>query len=333
MNNQISPTYDELDLHYSFEEKTYKLVIKKIEAPIFKEKKQYSLVLYGFPFSNDDLSKGRSGTENSSIVLLEMLFEKRILDLTKVQNKLFYSPDSFMFTDIEKASYFLKKELESLWSNSKNLVSLIIGGNKIKENDHIEMLFRMHPETPLHLIFIETGVSGLYIKQNVELYKETLSLFKSKKEKNLLKITIFACQGNEISGEDQLFMKKEEIKIIWLEKNIRRRQHPKNELFKTQAGQVFWELLNESKENENIYLVWSVDSISSAFCPGVSFPAVCGGLSDEESGEIGFLAGEDSRIIGIEMNNFNPAVEKTRTGKFLVEIIIKLIEGLGSRKK
>lgn len=45
-----------------------------------------------------------------------------------------------------------------------------------------------------------------------------------------------------------------------------------------------------------IFFSFDIDSINSAYCPGVSCPSVIGGLSEEEAYEISFLAGSNKNV-------------------------------------
>lgn len=334
METTFSNEYDELDLCSLTQETNFKSFIKNIKAEFIDIiKNQHALVFYGFPFETEDVTKGRNGTERSSVIIRDILFNKKISNFDINGLNLFYSADSFLATNIEMVSKLLKNEFEKLFQKSNRIIPFIIGGNKIKSSYHIDSMLKIYPATKINLIFIETGVSGLYIKENFEKSIETMDLFKKRKKQNLLGVTLFACKGSELSHEDQHFVKEAEITTIWLEKNIRRNKSEKNDSgINTQAGQAFWEVITKIPSNEKVYLVWLVDTILSTFCPGVSFPAVCGGLTDEEAQEIMLISGENSKIIGLELNNFNPAVEKGRTGKFLVELILKFMEGICSRK-
>lgn len=324
--------YDELDLCSLIQKATFKSFIKMIDS-LDELKNENSLVFYGFPIEDEDITKGRSGTERSSVIIRDTLFEKKIMNVDICDLNLYYSANSFLINTFEMASNHLKNDFEKLFKISNKITPFIIGGNKIKNSHHIPTLLKMNSETKMNFIFIETGVSGLYLKENCEKSMETMNLFKKQKENDLLNLNLFACKGSELTQEDQFFINQFEIKTIWLGKNIRRKIFQKNDSgINTQAGQAFLEIITKIPSNEKVYLIWSVDAISSVFCPGVSFPAVCGGLTDEEAQEIMLIAGENSKIIGLELNNFNPAVEKRRTGKFLVELIIKFMEGFLSRK-
>lgn len=54
-------------------------------------------------------------------------------------------------------------------------------------------------------------------------------------------------------------------------------------------------MIEEFEENgcEKIFVSFDVDSINSAYCPGVSAPSVVGGLTKEEALEIMFISGKN----------------------------------------
>lgn len=99
----------------------------------------------------------------------------------------------------------------------------------------------------------------------------------------------------------------------------------------TQAGQVLQDILNDSAENERIFISFDVDSINSAFCPGVSSPSVVGGLTAEEAIEIGFVSGSSNKVCLMDISEFAPTVEDYRTGKLLANIIYHFALGISRR--
>lgn len=65
-----------------------------------------------------------------------------------------------------------------------------------------------------------------------------------------------------------------------------------NNTYVTQAGTLFHSVLKELENSVDVICIsFDVEAISSVYCPGVSIPAVNGGLTDEEGIEIGRLAG------------------------------------------
>ena len=69
-----------------------------------------------------------------------------------------------------------------------------------------------------------------------------------------------------------------------MEKVIRRHKLDETSKWRTQAGQVFAEVMARMEKNcEVIFVSFDLDSISSKWMPGVSAPSVVGGLTSEEA--------------------------------------------------
>mmetsp|Transcript_10164 Transcript_10164/g.10104 ORF Transcript_10164/g.10104 Transcript_10164/m.10104 type:complete len:119 (-) Transcript_10164:22-378(-) len=99
----------------------------------------------------------------------------------------------------------------------------------------------------------------------------------------------------------------------------------------TQAGQVLKEIIARFTENHRFFISFDVDSINSAYCPGVSCPSVDGGLTAEEALEIAFLSGNSNKVSLMDMSEYNPAVEDYRTGRLLANIFYYFCLGVKSR--
>lgn len=87
-------------------------------------------------------------------------------------------------------------------------------------------------------------------------------------------------------------------------------------------------ILKEFENDQNIdyiFLSFDVDSINSAWCPGVSAPSIVGGLTNIEALSIMERAKKSKKIKLIDLSEFNPAVECERTSNLISEIIITFI--------
>ena len=76
-----------------------------------------------------------------------------------------------------------------------------------------------------------------------------------------------------------------------------------------------------------------VDVIDSQFCPGVSAPSVIGGITEEEALELCFIAGKCNKVGMMDMSEFNPAVEASRTSQLLVNMLFEFSKGLSERER
>ena len=148
------------------------------------------------------------------------------------------------------------------------------------------------------------------------------------------RIQEFGSQGSQVCKAHVDYLHQHGGQIRWLS-SIRKIQRieaigaPVDVL--TQGGAALWEFFSTVQENERVYVCFNLDSINSAFCPGVSCPSVVGGFTAEEAVEIGLLAGACPKVQMMDINEFNPGVEDFRTGRLVANIIYHFI--LGSTKR
>lgn len=86
-----------------------------------------------------------------------------------------------------------------------------------------------------------------------------------------------------------------------------------------------------SNEVDHIFFSFDIDSIHSAICPGVSSPAVVGGLTELEAIELCFIAGRTPKVRLIDMSEYNPAVECENTGKLVTNLFYSVVKGMSLR--
>jgi arginase family enzyme len=87
-------------------------------------------------------------------------------------------------------------------------------------------------------------------------------------------------------------------------------------------------ILKSFEENpsiEHVFLSFDVDSINSAWCPGVSAPSIVGGLTNIEALSIMERAKISSKVKLVDFSEFNPAVECERTANLISDMIISFI--------
>jgi len=121
--------------------------------------------------------------------------------------------------------------------------------------------------------------------------------------------------------------------VYWLEKHLRRHLiNKKHHFLKTQAGQLMEGILEGlDKEVDYVFFSFDIDSINSAFCPGVSAPSVVGGLTYEEAIELAYLAGRCRKVKLMDMSEFNPAVENKKTPQLLQDLFYNFVKGVSER--
>lgn len=143
----------------------------------------------------------------------------------------------------------------------------------------------------------------------------------------------FASQGSQCASSHVKYVEDNNGRIVWMREIRRLRIIPKTGIQDpvTQAGQAFEEILKGMKDNEKLFVSFDVDSISCAYCPGVSCPSVDGGLTSEEALEIAFLAGKCEKVIIFDLSEYNPAVEDFKSGRLLSNIFYYFCLGCSLR--
>lgn len=66
---------------------------------------------------------------------------------------------------------------------------------------------------------------------------------------------------------------------------------------------------DKNEDISHVFVSFDVDSINSAWCPGVSAPSVVGGLSNVEALSIMQKAGTCRKVKLVDLSEYNPAVE------------------------
>ena len=147
------------------------------------------------------------------------------------------------------------------------------------------------------------------------------------------KFTEFACQGSQCAKAHVEFVEEKQGRLVWIGQIRRRPLNPTSNIKEpmTQAGQAFKELLDSFDESHRVFVSFDVDSIDSAYCPGVSCPSVDGGLTSKEAVEIGFLSGLSDKVVLMDMSEYNPAAEDQRTGRLLANIFYYMCLGVSAR--
>ena len=92
-------------------------------------------------------------------------------------------------------------------------------------------------------------------------------------------------------------------------------------------------LTNLEEKGDLVFFSFDIDSINSAYCPGVSAPSVVGGLTDEEALELCYLAGRFKCVKLMDCSEFNPAVEDQRTRRLLANMFFYFCKGIAERLK
>ena len=78
-------------------------------------------------------------------------------------------------------------------------------------------------------------------------------------------------------------------------------------------------------------MLFDLGSVHCDYADGVSEVNSTVGLDREETMQIVYLSGLCPAVVGFEINEYNPAVEKFRTGTLVAQMFYELLMGIGSR--
>ena len=107
----------------------------------------------------------------------------------------------------------------------------------------------------------------------------------------------FGAKGATCSNNHYQYLQEKGCEVIWMEKHIRRHQLSQQSAYRTQAGQLFADLILKFEQSaEAIFVSFDTDVISSKWMPGVSAPSVIGGLTSEEALEVAQIAGRSEKV-------------------------------------
>ncbi|OMJ76380.1 hypothetical protein SteCoe_24281 [Stentor coeruleus] len=140
----------------------------------------------------------------------------------------------------------------------------------------------------------------------------------------------FGAQGSQCGLEHVNFVRNHGGEIVWMRDIRASNNNPSfNTTYQplTQAGRVFESFLNRLQADCKIIICLELDVIAARDCPGVSCPSVDGGLTSEEALELMLLCGKDSRVLALDLAEYNPIVEEYLTGRLLSNMVYFFIMG------
>ena len=334
------------ELFIKSKEKTFVSFLNDLDLnklPKLDSDDKYKAVLLGFPLDEGTrIIGGRSGAERGPVVFRDCLKSTELYPFEKIDKISVYDAGNVcnILTELEltmeKAHQRLEERVTQILKNDAKTVPFVIGGSNDQSYPNAKgLLNTLQPNQKIALINID---SHFDVRDLIDGRAHSGSPFRLVLEdetfqKSNSKLVEFANQGSQCSVDHFEYLKKNKADVYWLDKDIRRspKDNKKTDVW-TQAGTVMASILDSlSAEYDAIFFSFDVDSISSAYCPGVSSPSVVGGLTDEEAAELVYLAGKCSKVRLVDMSEFNPAVEKKRTGVLLVHLFYHFCRGLADR--
>eukprot|EP00762_Andalucia_godoyi_P006700 ANDGO_06152.mRNA.1 Formimidoylglutamase len=129
----------------------------------------------------------------------------------------------------------------------------------------------------------------------------------------------FACQGSQCSQEHTDYVRSKGGKLYWFGD------------IQSSAVASFSRAV-DAMRSDCVFVSFDIDSIVSASCPGVSAPATYG-LTAWDACQMLKNSGEDSRVVAVDMSEFNPLVEEYRTAKLVTQMFYHFVAGVAIRKQ
>ncbi len=131
----------------------------------------------------------------------------------------------------------------------------------------------------------------------------------------------FAGQGSQCSRQHAEYIQNKGGNILWLDHL--------NSSPESDFDRVLKEL---SSRCDSIFVSFDLDSIESAYAPGVSCPGTLG-LSACNALHLARLAGKCPKVHLFDMSEFNPVIEADRTGRLAVSIYYSFCQGVALRRR
>ena len=107
--------------------------------------------------------------------------------------------------------------------------------------------------------------------------------------------------------------------LLYLERDIRKSALASGH--QTRAGQALAEVL-DSCDDRPIVCQIDLSSIKSLYFPGCSIPSPAFGFDPDDMAEMLGILGRDRRLRVVTLTEFNPAIEKTRSGKLIARQLL-----------
>lgn len=241
------------------------------------------MVLTGFPYDEGTrINGGRVGGSAASMIFRTALGQHEIY---KKESKMVVMDAGDIPKDLDlpaahEALY--EKNLRIL--RNPHSVCFAIGGSNDQSYPNVRALMNSRPSSRVAAINIDAHFdvrplkegkahSGSPFRLMLEdpLFQQNKSLFVE-----------FSSKGASCSNEHYKYLKERDVKIVWLERDIRRHKVVEGGKYRTQAGQLMKQLLDELAAScDAIFFSFDIDSVNASFMPGVSAPSVVGGLTDE----------------------------------------------------
>lgn len=136
--------------------------------------------------------------------------------------------------------------------------------------------------------------------------------------------TVFAGQGSQCSAEHVNYIRAQGGSVVWL-----------SVAEKARGGVVgaFESLLAQlSTTHDDIFFSFDLDAIRGSDAPGVSCSSALG-LSAHDALEMCRMAGQHPKVRLCDLSEYNPVIERYRTGKLVAQMFYYFALGLARRPR
>eukprot|EP00347_Sterkiella_histriomuscorum_P014974 403358795 len=262
-----------------------------------------------------------------------------------------------VFGEIEETQKNLREYVEQLQHIAPNSIVIVVGGSDDLNFPILQSICSSsHEKQVFHLLRIDPqlDIEEQYRKQFDELeptfHENNQSYFRMAIENEeimskLNKVTFFGLQGHKVS-QDQIdslnSVAVDKFEFIFYDKHLRRYQQSSQEreqgLYNPtivlnsllQAYKVQPQL-SEQKYISKLIVNLDLQAIKSQYALGVSEPCPAFGFSIEEIEELSYQLGQQNQLKVFTISEYNPAIEKVRTGNILNSIYQNLLLGIAKR--
>ncbi|CAD8145260.1 unnamed protein product [Paramecium octaurelia] len=295
---------------------------KMEDLPKFKDESNI-VVLFGFPYDEGTIrNKGRAGGENAYEQIMLVLKSK--LQACNPSQKVIHVGAVPKQLTLEDAHEYLYQHVGEIYYQLPQAKVIVIGGSNDQSYPNFKGLVDGMQCKKLGVINIDShlDVRPLLNQNQCHSGSPFRSMLEDVERFQNSKFVEFAIKGCTCSYEHYQYVLNKGGKVYFMEKDIRRLNA------ENQGLSAMNNVLTEFENDENIdfiFLSFDVDSINSAWCPGVSAPSIVGGLTNVEALSIMERAKKSKKIKLIDLSEFNPAVECERTSNLISEMIITFI--------
>ncbi|KAM3147062.1 hypothetical protein pb186bvf_000778 [Paramecium bursaria] len=274
------------------------------------------VVFYGFPHDEGTIrNKGRPGGSGAYDQIMAALVlpqvDYPILSL-EVQSP-FHNPIS-----LEEAHIQLYQHVAEIYNLLPQALVIVLGGSNDQSYHNFKGLIDGTGTQKVGVINLD---AHLDVRPLIDGKAHSGSPFRQMLEDQdrfkQSQFVEFGIKGCNCSKKHYEYVLEKGGKVVFMEKDIRRIDSD------NQALKAFNDILTgwEDDDTQYIFVSFDIDSINSAWCPGVSAPSIVGGFTQVEAISMMGRAAKSKKLKLVDLSEFNPAVECVRTAKLIATML------------